>query len=271
MREKNGVVRKYTFNARTLDDDVIRDGLEAVSHLKEPHYLVGGIATQSYLPTTCRRPTSDVDFSVVRPLNYSDFKSMVSNVKEFLCDMGYTAETKKRSRSYSLDVFDSNNEGLCLEFARRNNQNFKRNKEKLERELEQSNSKIIEERESTYKVCRPEDIAIPKIVRLISSLKRNSYLSRNISRGIGPLTEEEVKKQLEKISEIREEVVSNISNPALAEELRFVSDLYDIRVLSELTGFNEKYLTQVESEWDTLKNSPKEREKITRVILPKFH
>tara|TARA_Y100000296_G_scaffold78713_1_gene101834 strand:- start:2175 stop:2999 length:825 start_codon:yes stop_codon:yes gene_type:complete len=270
IRKEKGVIRKYNFNARTLDDNVVRDGLKAVSLLKEPHYLVGGIATQNYIPTTCRRPTSDVDFSVVRPLNYENFKSMVSNVKEFLCDIGYTAETKKRSRSYSLDIFDANNEGLCLEFARRNDQNFKKNKKKLERELEQANNKIIEGRDATYKVCRPEDIAIPKLVRLISSLRRNSYLSRYISGEIDALTEEGIKRQLKEISDIREEVVSNISNPALAEELRFASDLYDIRILSELTGFNEKYLAEVIEDWNTFKDHSNEREKLVKAVLPKF-
>jgi len=270
IRKEKGAVRKFTFSARTLDDNIVRDGLEAVNFLKEPHYLVGGIATQSYIPTTCRRPTSDVDFSVVRPLNYSDFKSMVSDMKEFLCDRGYMAKTKKRSRSYSLDIFDSNDEGLCLEFARRNDQNFQKNKRKLEREIENANNKIIEGRNTTYKVCSPEDIAIPKLVRSISSLKRNPYFFRDLPGEVSSLTDEEIEKQLEKISDMREEAISNIPNPAIAEELRFVSDLYDIRILSELTGFNEKYLFEVEKDWDTFNSDSKEREKLVRTVLPKF-
>jgi len=270
MRNEKGIVGKFTFNARTLDDDIVRDGLEAVSLLKEPHYLVGGIATQSYIPTSCRRPTSDIDFSVVRSLNYEDFKSMVSDVKDFLRDSGYTAETKKRSRSYSLDVFNSDNEGLCLEFARRNDQNFEKNKKKLERELENANSKIVEGRNTTYKVCRPEDIAIPKLVRSISSLGRNPYFFRDIPKEIDPLTEEGIKKQLYKISDMREEAVSNIPNPSIAEELRFVSDLYDIRILSELTGFNEKYFSEAGKDWDTFNTHTDERDKLVKAILPKF-
>ena len=51
------IIRKLNFLPRTLDESIVIDGLEAVSFLKEPCYLVVGIATQSYLPTTCRRPT----------------------------------------------------------------------------------------------------------------------------------------------------------------------------------------------------------------------
>ena len=261
---------KLSFDPRTLDDHIVRDGLEAVSFLGEPCYLVGGIATQSYLPTSCRRPTSDVDFSVVRPLNYKDFKLMISHVKEFLCDNGYTAETKKRSRSYSLDVLSSENEGLCLEFARRNTQNFERNRTKLERELEQANSKIIEGKDATYKVCRPEDIAIPKLVRSVNSLKRNPHFIRYVPKVLGPLTDENIAKQLREINEIREEAMINIPDPELAEKLRFISDLYDIRILSELTGFNEGYLAQVEKDWRTLENNSKERARLSTFVLPKF-
>ena len=266
----NEIIRKLDFAPRTLDDHMVRDGLEAVSFLDEPCYLVGGIATQSYLPTSCRRPTSDIDFSVVRPLNYEDFKSMIANVREILRDKGYTTETQKRSRAYSLDVFSPEGEGLCLEFARRNTKNFERNKKKLERELENANSKIIEGREVTYKVCRAENIAVPKIVRSIGSLGRNPHFFRYISGEIGSLTDEGIKRQLRKIHEIREEAMINIPDPELAEKLRFVSDLYDIRILSEITGFNEKYLAEVGEEWDTFNNPSEAREKLVKAVLPKF-
>jgi len=81
-----GEVRKFNFRARTLDDSVVRDGLESISVLngKEPYFLVGGVATQSYLPTRCRRPTSDIDFALVRPLSKPDFKEMITPVREYL-------------------------------------------------------------------------------------------------------------------------------------------------------------------------------------------
>ena len=89
-----GEVKKFGFNARTLDDSAVRDGLEAVSVLNElePYFLVGGIASQSYLPSKSRRPTSDIDFALVRPLSKPDFRGMVGPVEEYLGDLGY--ETK---------------------------------------------------------------------------------------------------------------------------------------------------------------------------------
>lgn len=264
------ISRKLNFVSRTLDDHIVRDGLEAVSFLNEPYYLVGGIATQSYIPTSCRRSTSDIDFSVVRPLNYKDFKSMVTDVRENLHDKSYTTETKKRSSAYSLDVFSPDGEGLCLEFARRNAKNFEKNRKKLEREFEHANNKIIEGREATYKVCSVEDIAVPKLVRSIGSLRRNPYFFGYISGEIGPLTEEGVKRQLKKIDELREEALINLPNPELAEKLRFVSDLYDVRILSEIAGFNEKYLSEIGEEWDVFNNPSEAREKLVKAVLPKF-
>ena len=127
----NNVIAKLSFKPRTLEDPIVLDGLSAISLLKEPLYLVGGVATQSYLPTSCRRPTADVDFSIVRPFNYGDFKLMISPAEEFLRDKGYQTKTKKRSTSYSLDVSSLDHEGLCLEFSRRNVQSFERNKKKI--------------------------------------------------------------------------------------------------------------------------------------------
>ena len=83
-----GEVKKFNFKSRTLDDASVRDGLEAVSVLngKEPYFLVGGIATQSYLPTSCRRLTSDIDFGLVRPLYKGDFREFVAPIQEYLQD-----------------------------------------------------------------------------------------------------------------------------------------------------------------------------------------
>ncbi|MFW6282818.1 MAG: hypothetical protein ACOC1P_02080, partial [Minisyncoccales bacterium] len=107
-----GEVRKLKFEPRIMDSPLVKEGLMASSVLlnSEPYYLVGGMATQSYLPSSCRRPTSDIDFSVVRPLNYSDFKLMVKPVIEYLKDNGYDADTVKRSRSYCIDAYDPKTE-----------------------------------------------------------------------------------------------------------------------------------------------------------------
>ena len=97
---------KFQFRPLILDDYLAKEGIEAVSTLmkKEPCYIVGGIATQSYLPTSCRRPTSDIDLSVVKPLNYADFKNLIKPVVEYLQDKGYECKTRKHSRAFKLEV-----------------------------------------------------------------------------------------------------------------------------------------------------------------------
>jgi len=161
-----GDVKKFGFNARTLDDDSVKDVLEAVGVLNgiEPYFLVGGIATQSYLPSACRRATSDVDFAVVKPLSKPDFKKMIEPVEEYLKDQGYETEKKtaNRSRSYALYLSREDAGNMCMEFVRRNEKNFAKHENRLERELENSRRKIVEGRSSSYMVCTPEDIAVPK-------------------------------------------------------------------------------------------------------------
>lgn len=240
-----GEIKKLRFKPKTLDNTIVKDGLQAVSILneKEPYYLVGGIATQSYLPSKCRRPTSDIDFSILRPLNYEDFKQVIAPVDEYLRDSGYKGEVRKGPRSYCLDIETLSGESICLEFARRNDNCFGRNKERLEREFHNANMKIVEGRDSRYRVAKPEDIAVPKLVRSVGALKRNSNLKEFIPRvaHIKPLSDDYIKEQLSAIEDLRNLSMENIQDSLLFDRLRFTSDIYDVRMLSETTGFNEDY------------------------------
>lgn len=271
-----GETRKFNFNARTLDDVIIKDGLEAVSVLneKEPYFLVGGVASQSYLPTKCRRSTSDIDFAIVRPLSKPDFKQMIIPVTEHLHDIGYETSPRvhNRSRSYALYFFKPENfrGSSCLEFVRRNKQNFEKHKKRLEREFENSKMKIVEGRQVSYRVSSPEDIAVPKLVRVIDSLERNPNFIYFVPIQLKPLSEEEVEKRIRLINDVRAEAVANPGDPYLAEKLRFISDIYDIRILSELTGFNEKYFVRAEKDWYTICKNPKLRDRIFESLLPTF-
>ncbi|MBU2616832.1 MAG: hypothetical protein KKB79_02515 [Nanoarchaeota archaeon] len=270
VTNQKGIVRKLTFIPRTLDEGIVRDGLESVSLLNrtEPYYLVGGIATQSYLPTTCRRATSDIDFAVVRSLNYQEFKNMVRPLGEWFEDNRYFFETKKRSRAYSLDVTNPEGETLCLEFSRRNKKSLEGNGVRLSREFEHSKMKTLEERGTSYRVASPEDIVIPKLVRSLGSLERNPLLRRYISQIGGVLTSEKISAQLRRISEVREDAMANIADPELAERLRFISDLYDVRVLSELSGFNQSYLREVSHDCEYCKLD--KFRTLAKTVLPDF-
>lgn len=272
-----GNVRKFNFRARTLDDEVVKDGLESVNVLneREPYFLVGGVASQSYLPTKCRRPTSDIDFALARPLSKPDFRTMVIPVREYLHDMGYETEPKTSNRSRSLALYLSKSYdgcviSLCLEFMRKNKTNFEKHKDRLEREYNNSRKKIVEERDATYRVCSPEDIAVPKLVRLINSLQRNPRFIQQIPPRLESLSDEVVEKRIGVINDIRSEAVSNPGDPYLAEKLRFVSDIYDIRMLSELAGFNPEYFRRAEQDWHDIEINQGLREKIFLATLPKF-
>jgi hypothetical protein len=270
-----GEVKKFDFNARTLDDPAVRDGLEAVSVLNElePYFLVGGIASQSYLPTRCRRPTSDIDFAMVRPLSKPDFRGMVGPVEEYLKGVGYKTDLhiNNRSRSFALSYSrPEEGERLCLEFVRRNRQSFDRHKKRLEREFNNCKKKIIEGRERTYRVTCPEDIAVPKLVRMINSLKRNPEFAYLVPPRREPLSDALVIERIDEINGMREEAMFNPGDPYLAERLRFISDIYDIRILSEITGFNEDYFTEAESDWRDIGTKIKLRNKIFTMALPEF-
>ena len=90
LRKQNirvyGEVKKLRVTPKILDDKIIKDGLEGLAQLNglEQYFLVGGIAVQSYIPTSCRRPTSDIDTSILKPLNYRDFLDITKRVKEFM-------------------------------------------------------------------------------------------------------------------------------------------------------------------------------------------
>ncbi|MBU1136650.1 MAG: hypothetical protein ABIG37_00135 [Nanoarchaeota archaeon] len=269
-----GEVTKFQFRPLTLDDKLAKDGIEAVGTLvgKEPCYIVGGMAGQSYLPTSCRRPTSDIDLSVVQPLNYASFKKFAEPVKEFLKDNHYHVKERKHSRAFKLEVENSegNRERLLIEFSRRNERNFDISRKKLERELENAKSKILEERNSTYVVASPEDIVIPKLTRIINSMGRNKQLKRAIPNVKKPFSEEDIKKRLKLISELREGAMLEPTDLELAEKLRFVSDVYDIRILSELAGLNDKYFAKVCNDWNTILQKTPERDLLFESILPDF-
>gem|GEM_PF-2911642 len=272
MRKK-GEVRKLYVKPLTIDDALISEGLEAVSTLtdKEPYYLVGGIASQSYLPSMCRRPTSDIDLSVVRPLNYNDFKIISKPVKEYLLDNGYSVKTKKNSRSFNLDIENKEGERLLIEFSRRNENSFQNSKSKLERELEHSKRKILENKQVTYVVAAPEDIIIPKLARSANSLIRNPGFGKFVRQERVGLTEESVKENLDCIADKREQAMLSPGDLNLAEELKFISDLYDIRILSELAGVNIKYFCQAAEDWKVLSHANEKTKLLFKFILPDFH
>lgn len=269
---------KLIYKQRTLDDPAVRDGLSAVSTLdqarisKDLWFVVGGVATQSYLPSTCRRSTSDIDLAILRPLNYAEFKDFAKPVGEWLKDNKYNVEEKKGHNAYLL-IYENPvlpGEKGVIEFARRNDQNLARISGRLEREMRNVRKKIVEGRKETYKVSSPEDIASPKMVRIVKTLANHEDFEAYLGDKSFPLTDEDVKKSLDSIESLREEAMLRIGDGdlSLAAKLRFISDIYDIRILSEVAGFNERYLLESLSAWDALKQKTAQRDEAFQKLLP---
>jgi hypothetical protein len=267
-----GEIEKLKVKPLTLDDNFTRDGLEAISTLtgKEPYYIVGGVATQSYLPTTCRRPTSDIDLLMVRPLNYEGFKILSRPVAEYLLDNGYSVETKKGSRAFSLDVRNRDGEGLLIEMSGRNEQSFERSRRRLERELAHSKRKIVEDRKSTYSVASPEDIVVPKLTRSVNNLVKYPEFMYNLQDPAEIFTPEFIVERLKIIKNLREKAMDSLHSLLLFDRLKFVSDIFDIRVLSEMAGINIEYFNDSRRDWDTLSQNIPEVDILFSLTLPRL-
>jgi hypothetical protein len=262
---------KFEIRPLTLDDKLIKDGLEAVGQLKSvPLCIVGGIAVQSYLPTACRRPTSDIDMSIGMPLNYEAFREMAKPVIEFLQDHQYTTSTEKASRNFKICVQNQQapEDKLVIESSRRNENNYEANRVRLEREIANAKVKTLEERKTSYVVAAPEDIAIPKIVRGVGAMSRNPALRKYARKERIPLSPEIIQRLLAEISELRAEVMMSPADPELTEELRFFSDIYDVRILSETAGFNPSYFALAFKEWNTLTTPGEDKEYLLASVLP---
>ena len=264
---------KLDYSPKTLDDKIVRDGSCAVATLsnnpssKGLSLIVGGIATQSYLPSNCRRPTSDIDLAVLTNLSYADFKSFSKTVFGYLRDKGYEVKNRKAHRVFCIDFEDKEGTTLFIEFARDSEKTFNGKKEILEREIAHAKSKIIEGTDSTFIVASPEDIVVPKLARSVNSLRRNPGFREYLTK-MKNFSDEEIKKNLRKIEALRKEAQVNPGDIRNAEILRFVSDLYDIRLLSELAGINREYLKESADDWRSLKGNSSEKDLIAGSVLP---
>jgi len=156
-----------------------------------------------------------------------------------------------------------------IEFSKRNNQSFEKSKKRLERELENAKRKIVEKGEGTYVVSAPEDIIVPKLVRSVNSLSRNPQFRNNIPRKT-ILSNKDVQNRLEKINNFREYAMMTPTDLEFAEELRFVSDLYDIEILSITAGINVEYFKKASKDWYSLNGNTLEKQ-ILFDIIPKIN
>mgnify|MGYP000173802929 CR=1 FL=1 len=281
-QKTKGYMKKLRFPAKTLENKLIKDGLCAISQIdnnpfnKESYYAVGGIAVQSYIPPSHRRGTSDIDLCVVKPLNRKEAEKYAKPCIEYLLDNHYDIEKseqsdyylKKGQNAYEIH-FNNGRDGAVIEFSRRSIENIRRNGDRLLRELEHSRLKVIPGKDLLYRVTSPEDIALPKLVRGIGTLKRNNNLIKRYIHGkFRAITDKEAQGYLKRLEELREEAIIHAGDPARSEELRIVADIYDIKTLIAFTGFNEQYLKEASREWNVLTTPSKERDALINFLVP---
>lgn len=261
----------YVYQAKTLDDESIRDGLSSVATLTnhskygELYFVVGGIATQSYLPSQCRRPTADIDLAILMPLNREEFNKISEPVADNLASEGYNISVKKARRAFCLEYSGDNGTNF-ISFPRHNQHSFENLEDILFREIKNSRTKIVEERIDSYVVASPEDIIIRKLSRAVNRLDRNSKFERYVASMSG-LNLEQVKAKLKEMEDMRINLEREY-NPEEAERLRFLSDLHDIRLLSEIAGMNKAYFSEAIEDWKALTEHSNERDMIIRSVLP---
>ena len=118
------------------------------------------------------------------------------------------------------------------------------NEKEFSLDFKNAKRKIIEGTNKTLIVSSPEDIIVPKLVRSVNSLRRTP-LFEGYTSSMKCLSEEEIRSNLVAIAELRDEAMLNPGDLERSELLRFVSDLYDIRLLSELGGINEDYFNYI--------------------------
>lgn len=267
-------MKKLELPYRTLDEQIVKDGLTAVAHLEDAslsrgnYIVVGGVAVQSYLPTNCRRPTADLDLAVGMPLTYEGFKAFSAPVAEYMQDQGYKCSTRKGSRAFGVFVQEEGaGSSLLIEFGKHNKKSFRTFESIIDREIENSRRKRAEGGDVFYSVAAPEDIAVPKLVRVVNSFKRTPRFTSELDRFSQALSDDDVARLLEYLDEKRQNALYELGNPELAEELRVCSDLYDVRLLSELVGFNNPYLVESIHAWDTLGEQSRERDMVVDALL----
>lgn len=269
-------MEKLNFKPRTLDDAIVREGLCALTSLEDHEstrgksYVVGGIAAQSYLPSKHRRPTSDIDISVVCPMDYPDFRDFVSPIQDYFNGKGYQTVLKKGHITNQIVYFSEDGEAAMIEFPRRNEDNFKKRESILNREGANTRSKLIPGTSATYRVASPEDIAVPKLVRGIGTINRQVSSLQYLDKLPIHLSNGEVGTYMQWLESLKKEVIIHAGDPALAERFRFASDIFDIRALANFAGFNETYLSEVFNSWDSLKERTQQSRKLVRSLFPKI-
>ena len=263
---------KSLYSTRTLDDEIAKDALSAISKLERSslsrncYALTGGFGVQSYLPTSCRRPSEDIDLIIGVPLDFKSFALFIKPVKEHLIDEGYKVKSKLVKFGYNLFVVDDDkSEGMVIEFLRINQNSFNNMRHILERELRNCKRKTVEGKSDVFSVLSPEDLIAPKLLRVMGTLKKYPDLVTDLAyfRNLGG--DRGLKEKLTYVKNLRD---LDKPNSFFREKMKFFSDVFDIRILYEVAGFNMDYLKKAIGDWNLYGTKSTEFMTVTSNILP---
>lgn len=252
--------RKFEYAVRTIDDEIVRDGLSAISKLdisplsRDNYAVRGGVAVQSYLPSSCRRPTTDIDTVVGDSLRRkSDFITFVKPIVEYLKDNKFSIKTfSKESRSWLIHATingELSNEEILLSFTRDSKLSYDNKRSRRERELENARLKTVESRKDVYRVLSTEDIIVQKFQRLSEILNDYPDIVNSLSKYYGEMSDELIRETMNRLRDTREKLLKDPDNKKLDSTGRAICDAYDIRILFEISGINEQYLLDTFPLW----------------------
>ncbi len=246
----------------TIDDKIVQDTARSLSGLKAAYAVNGGMAVQTYLPSTFHRVSTDLDLMTAMSMSSSSFKSYIAPVQEILHKLGYQSETRTSAREhFDLQISGADGESFQLQTSKKSHNNFEKNRHKIEREISNATTGFIGM--TPVKVLRPEDIILRKLMRV---LRFEDIF------GFSPIPKGDLQEQLANVRELRSDVLSRVDNLEYSDiaRLRLSADLYDISAMLEHQNFDRKYFREGLSVWDYMQKNNERTKRVCIAINPKL-
>ena len=235
-------MKDYTLKLHKLSDEIVTDGIMAVNKIKTERglegYITGGMAGSSYLPPEDHRETVDLDYNLFFGGAVTEYKEITEPLIKNLNEKGYSVKYKKRGSTHDYLV-ENDGDSLLIQHQRRSKNNFEKNRESLEREME--NRRIISREGLSYAVLSPEDIVARKLNR---SLKFHTEYDLDFPKN---MSQELFKEEIDSIKDNLSSLSS--ASPREISELRLFYDIFDIKSLSKSVGLNKNYFEEAIEDW----------------------
>lgn len=236
--------KPFDLRPHTLYDPIVLEGIAGINTMLSdslPGCITGGMAAQSYMSRSDHRKTVDIDFlTLCGGISHGGFKEICQPLSSYLEKLGYSVDFRKKGFTY--EVFADNIvDALLFQHHRRTSSNYERQKNSLEREVENAHDR--EANGIEFKALSPEDIIIHKVSRaLIFSSKHHlkiPYLS----------SKDSLKNQADSV---RQDVLSRLLSVAPKEvaKLRLFYDCLDVKSILSSVDIDESYFRESAKDWD---------------------